>query len=68
MKKTPALTVLTREFLLVDYFNLINEQNEITNKLNLNDLDAQIEYYYFELLLLDQKIKMIREILINNKF
>ena len=68
MKKTPALTVLTREFLLTDYFNSINEQNEITNKLNLNDLDAQIEYYYFELLLLDQKIKMIQEILTNNKF
>jgi hypothetical protein len=68
MKKTKNLDALTRQFLLCDYYNAINQQSEITNKLELNDLDCQIDYYYFELVLLDQKIKMIESIIVENKF
>jgi hypothetical protein len=68
MKKTPALNLLTREILLNDLINLINQQNEIAMKLQLNELDCQIDYYYFELITLEQKNLMIQEILINNKF
>jgi hypothetical protein len=68
MKKTPALTIMTRQLLMDDLVNSINERNGIINILKLNDLDAQIELYYFNLLLVDQKINMIQEILINNKF
>jgi hypothetical protein len=68
MKKTPALNELTREVLLNDLINLINQQNEIAMKLQLNELDCQIDYYYFELITLEQKNLMIQEILINNKF
>ena len=51
-----------------DYFNAINQQNEITNKLNSKDLDCMEEYYLFDLLLLNQKIRMMEEIIVNNKF
>ena len=68
MKKTRQLTEMTRQFLLCDYYNAINQQNEIKNKLNSKDLDCQEEYYLFDLLLLNQKVKMIEEILIQNKF
>jgi hypothetical protein len=68
MKKAKQLNVITREFLLCDYFNAINQQNEITNKLNSKDLDCMEQYYLFDLLLLNQKVKMIESILIDNKF
>ena len=68
MKKKPALNEQTREFLLNDLINLINQQNEISIKLLQEELECQIEYYYFELVTLEQKNVMIQEILINNKF
>ena len=68
MKKVKQLNEITREFLMCDYFNAINQQNEITNKLNSKDLDCMEEYYLFDLLLLNQKIRMMEEIIVNNKF
>jgi len=68
MKKARQLNEITREYLFCDYYNAINQQNEITNKLNSKDTDCMEEYYLFDLLLLNQKVRMIEEILIQNKF
>jgi len=68
MKKTNSLTITTRQFLIDDLDICYIEQEEITEFLKINDDECILEYYYFHLLLISQKIKMIQNILINNKF
>ena len=68
MKKTKVLNQLTRQFLMDQLINSINERNHIFAILHLNDLDAQHEFYIWQINCLDVKIEEIQIIIINNKF
>jgi hypothetical protein len=68
MKKAKQLTIMARQFLIDDLDICYIQQEEITECLKINDDECILEYYYFHLLLVSQKIKMIQNILVENKF
>ena len=68
MKKAKQLDELTREFLMNDHFNSINEYNELIHFVNTKNYECQVEYYIWQITKLSEKIQNIQNIIVENKF